>query len=90
VEAFKKAFADAAVKTFGSGWAWLVKRPDGSLAIDTTSNASNPLTGRDTALLTCDVWEHAYYVDYRNRRAEYVEKFWHIVDWKRVEARYGK
>src|SRR5690606_26045728 len=72
---FKSQFGDTAVKTFGSGWAWLVQRPDGTLAITSTANANNPLTGEDTPLLTCDVWEHAYYVDYRNARPKYVETF---------------
>jgi Fe-Mn family superoxide dismutase len=88
VDAFVKAFSETAVKTFGSGWAWLVKKPDGSLAIVSTSNAGTPASGEDVPLLTCDVWEHAYYVDYRNRRAEYVEKFWQIVDWRKVESRF--
>ncbi|MFA6090181.1 MAG: superoxide dismutase [Candidatus Gracilibacteria bacterium] len=88
-EAFQKAFNDVAMKTFGSGWAWLVKKPDGSLDLVSTSNAATPLTTDNTPLLTCDVWEHAYYIDYRNRRAEYLEKFWNIVDWEKVEERYN-
>ena len=87
-EVFQKAFNDVALKTFGSGWAWLVKKSDGSLAIISTSNAATPLTTDDTPLLTCDVWEHAYYIDYRNARAKYLENFWHIVSWEKVEARY--
>ncbi|MBS3897048.1 Fe-Mn family superoxide dismutase [Silanimonas sp.] len=79
--AFKEQFTQTALSTFGSGWAWLVQRPDGSLALVSTSNAATPLTGSDTALLTCDVWEHAYYVDYRNARAKYVEAFWNLVNW---------
>jgi len=78
---FKEQFSDLAVKTFGSGWAWLVQRQDGSLALVSTSNAATPLTGEDTALLTCDVWEHAYYIDYRNARPKYVEAFWNLVNW---------
>ena len=78
---FKGQFSDTAVKTFGSGWAWLVQRPDGSLALASTPNAATPLTGADKALLTCDVWEHAYYIDYRNARAKYVEAFWNLVNW---------
>lgn len=78
---FKEQFSDTAVKTFGSGWAWLVQRPDGALALASTPNAATPLTGEDTALLTCDVWEHAYYIDYRNARPKYVEAFWNLVDW---------
>jgi len=80
-DGFKKEFSDKAVKLFGSGWAWLVKRPDGSLAISQTSNAGTPLTGDDVPLLTCDVWEHAYYIDYRNARPKYVEAFWNLVNW---------
>ena len=83
---FKEQFTDVAIKTFGSGWAWLVQRPDGALALVSTSNAATPLTGEDTALLTCDVWEHAYYIDYRNARPKYVEAFWHLVNWDFVSA----
>ena len=79
--AFKEEFTKVAIGTFGSGWAWLVQRTDGSLAIVSTSNAATPLTGADKALLTCDVWEHAYYIDYRNARAKYVEAFWNVVNW---------
>lgn len=86
-EAFKEKFTQTALTTFGSGWAWLVQKADGSLALVSTGNAATPLTGEDTALLTCDVWEHAYYVDYRNARAKYVEAFWNLVDWAAVEAR---
>ncbi|MDB6164199.1 MAG: superoxide dismutase [Xanthomonadaceae bacterium] len=81
-ESFKEQFSDLAVKTFGSGWAWLVQRPDGGVALVSTSNAVTPLTGDDTALLTCDVWEHAYYIDYRNARPKYVEAFWNLVNWE--------
>ncbi len=84
---FKEQFTKTAIGTFGSGWAWLVQRPDGALAIVSTSNAATPLTGPDTALLTCDVWEHAYYVDYRNARAKYVEAFWNLVNWDFVASR---
>jgi Fe-Mn family superoxide dismutase len=79
--AFKEQFTKTAIGTFGSGWAWLVQRPDGSLALVSTSNAATPLTGADKPLLTCDVWEHAYYVDYRNARPKYVEAFWNLVNW---------
>jgi Fe-Mn family superoxide dismutase len=85
-EAFKEKFTQTALTTFGSGWAWLVQRPDGSLALVSTSNAATPLTGDDRALLTCDVWEHAYYVDYRNARPKYVEAFWNLVNWDFVES----
>ena len=86
--AFKEKFSATAVGTFGSGWAWLVKNPDGSLAIESTSNAGCPLTSGKTPLLTCDVLEHAYYIDYRNARAKYVEEFWKLVNWKFVAANF--
>ncbi len=79
--AFKEQFTQTAVTTFGSGWAWLVQRPDGSLALVSTPNAATPITGNDKPLLTCDVWEHAYYIDYRNARPKYVEQFWNVVNW---------
>jgi superoxide dismutase, Fe-Mn family len=82
--AFKEKFTAAAVGTFGSGWAWLVRNPDGSLGIESTSNAANPMTSGKKPLLTCDVWEHAYYIDYRNARPKYVEAFWNLVNWKFV------
>jgi superoxide dismutase, Fe-Mn family len=84
--AFKEQFTQTALTTFGSGWAWLVQRPDGSLGLVSTPNAATPLTGADKALLTCDVWEHAYYIDYRNARAKYVESFWNLVNWDFVSA----
>ncbi|MBP6626913.1 MAG: superoxide dismutase [Fe] [Arenimonas sp.] len=87
--AFKEQFTQTALTTFGSGWAWLVQRPDGSLALVSTPNAATPLTGTDTALLTCDVWEHAYYVDYRNARPKYVEAFWNLVNWDFVASQMG-
>ena len=80
-EEFKKAFQASAVGNFGSGWTWLVKKADGSVDIVNTSNAATPLTGADKPLLTCDVWEHAYYIDYRNARAKYIETFWNLVNW---------
>ena len=80
--AFKEEFTKTAVGTFGSGWGWLVQRPDGSLALVSTSNAATPITGSDKPLLTCDVWEHAYYIDYRNARPKYVEAFWNLVNWE--------
>jgi len=85
--AFKEQFTQTAITTFGSGWAWLVQRPDGSLALVSTPNAATPLTGADKPLLTCDVWEHAYYVDYRNARPKYVEAFWNLVNWDFVASR---
>ena len=80
-DAFKAQFSKAAVGNFGSGWTWLVQNADGSLEIVNTSNAGTPMTAKQQALLTCDVWEHAYYVDYRNARASYVEAFWKLVNW---------
>jgi Fe-Mn family superoxide dismutase len=82
VDDFKKTFSQTAVGTFGSGWAWLVEKADGSLDLVSTSNAATPLTTDAKALLTCDVWEHAYYVDYRNRRPDYVAAYWNVVNWK--------
>lgn len=83
-EAFKEAFSKAAVTLFGSGWAWLIKSGD-KLEIVQTSNAGNPMTSGKKPLLTCDVWEHAYYIDYRNARPKYVENFWNLVNWDFVE-----
>lgn len=82
---FKAQFTDAAVKNFGAGWTWLVKKADGTLAIVSTSNAATPLTTTDKPLLTVDVWEHAYYIDYRNARPKYLENFWALVNWSFVE-----
>ncbi len=81
IAAFKENFSKTAATTFGSGWAWLVKKADGTLAITSTSNAGNPLTAGETPLLTCDVWEHAYYIDYRNARPQYINAFWELVNW---------
>ena len=78
---FKDDFSKLAAGTFGSGWAWLVQRADGSLGIVSTANAATPITGSDRPLLTCDVWEHAYYIDYRNARPKYIEAFWGLVNW---------
>ena len=88
-DAFKEAFTKCAVTTFGSGWAWLVKTPAGELDLVSTSNAATPLTTDNTALLTCDVWEHAYYVDYRNARPKYVESFWNLVNWEFVAKNFS-
>ncbi|WGL17688.1 Fe-Mn family superoxide dismutase [Microbulbifer bruguierae] len=80
---FKEEFTNSAVNNFGSGWTWLVKKADGSVAIVNTSNAETPLTDSSvTPLLTCDVWEHAYYIDYRNARPKYMEAFWALVNWE--------
>lgn len=78
---FKEKFSEAAKTQFGSGWAWLVQNADGSLAIEKTPNAETPFSKGKTCLLTCDVWEHAYYIDYRNARPNYVEAFWKLVNW---------
>jgi superoxide dismutase, Fe-Mn family len=79
---FKKKFTEAATTHFGSGWAWLVKNGDGSLAVLATHDAGCPLTSNQKPLITCDVWEHAYYIDYRNARAKYVDAFWNLVNWE--------
>lgn len=88
-EAFQEAFDKVAAGTFGSGWAWLVKTPAGKLDIVSTSNAATPLTTDNIPLLTCDVWEHAYYIDYRNSRPNYLKNFWEIVNWSEVENRFA-
>jgi len=80
--AFKEEFTKAAIGRFGSGWAWLVNKPESGLAIVTTANAETPLTYPCTPLFTCDVWEHAYYIDYRNARPKYLEHFWQLVNWE--------
>ena len=85
---FKAQFSQTAITTFGSGWGWLVKNGDGSLALASTSNAATPMTSGQTALLTCDVWEHAYYIDYRNARPGYVEAFWKLVNWDFVAQNF--
>ncbi len=87
---FKTQFSAAAVGTFGSGWAWLVKKPNGSLEIRSTSNAEPAFLNGDIPLITCDVWEHAYYIDYRNDRAAYVKAFWNVVNWEFAERNLGK
>lgn len=86
---FKAEFTKCAVTTFGSGWAWLVKNADGSLELVSASNAGCPLVDGKTPLLTCDVWEHAYYIDYRNARPKYLEAFWSLVNWDFAAANYA-
>ena len=88
--AFKEAFVKSAVGNFGSGWTWLVKKADGSVDIVNTGAAGTPLTGADTALLTVDVWEHAYYIDYRNLRPKFVETFLsNLVNWQFAESNFA-
>ncbi|MFA4916396.1 MAG: Fe-Mn family superoxide dismutase [Syntrophales bacterium] len=86
---FREKFTSTAVTLFGSGWAWLTKNADGVLSIESTSNAGTPLRDGRKALLTCDVWEHAYYIDYRNARAAYLEVFWKLINWKFVAQNLG-
>jgi len=88
-EDFSEQFKQAAVSTFGSGWAWLVRKSDGSLDIVSAQNAGNPMTDGHTPLLTCDVWEHAYYIDYRNARPKYVDAFFEIINWDFVARNFG-
>ncbi len=89
-EEFKAKFTDSAVNNFGSSWTWLVKNADGSLAIVNTSNAATPLTDEGvTPLLTVDLWEHAYYIDYRNVRPDYMAAFWNLVNWEFVNSNLG-
>ena len=86
-EDFREKFSDAAASLFGSGWAWLVKNSENKLEIIQKSNAGNPMRDGYTPLLTCDVWEHAYYLDKQNRRPAYIDDFWKVVDWEAAEAR---
>ncbi|MDE1976573.1 MAG: superoxide dismutase [Fe] [Elusimicrobia bacterium] len=81
LDKFKEAFTKSATTLFGSGWTWLVKKQDGSLAIRNTNNADDPLKYGEKTLLTCDVWEHAYYIDYRNARPKYMDAYWALVNW---------
>ena len=89
LEAFKEQFGKAATTLFGSGWVWLCSDKEGKLSIVAEPNAGNPLKKGLTPLLCIDLWEHAYYIDYRNRRPEFVKNFWELVDWKVVEQRYA-
>ena len=88
-DAFKAEFTKVSVGTFGSGWGWLVKKPDGSLDLASTSNAATPLTTADKPLITCDVWEHAYYIDYRNKRPDYLGAYWNLVNWDFAAKNFG-
>ena len=85
---FKEEFTNACITLFGSGWTWLVKNANGELEIVKESNAGNPMRNGFTPLLTCDVWEHAYYLDYQNRRPDYVNEFWKFVNWEVVGKRF--
>lgn len=89
VSFFKDTFIKAAASLFGSGWVWLFLNPKGSLEIIQERNAGNPLRRGLIPLLTCDVWEHAYYLDYQNRRSDYVESFWKLINWELIEKRYN-
>ncbi len=90
---FKTQFSTAAATRFGSGWAWLVKQADGSLVVSSTPNQDNPLMDlaevKGTPLLTLDVWEHAYYLNYQNRRPDYIEAFWNVVNWEELARRFS-
>ena len=88
-ESFKDEFSKKSAGLFGSGWVWLSKNSDGKLEISQEQNAQNPITKGNIPLLTIDVWEHAYYLDYQNRRAEYIEKFWSIINWDEINNRLG-
>lgn len=88
-EQFKEAFTASALGNFGSGWTWLVKNSSGKLEIVNTDDAANPMTDGHTPLLTCDVWEHAYYIDYRNKRPDYINAFWNLVNWKFVTIKFA-
>jgi Fe-Mn family superoxide dismutase len=87
-EAFREQFTKSSVTLFGSGWAWLVKTPEGNLSITQEANAGNPLRKGLIPIMTCDVWEHAYYLDYQNKRPDYLHAFWNIIDWDIVGRRF--
>ena len=87
-EDFKEQFEQSAASLFGSGWAWLVQKEDGKLEIIQKQNAENPIRDGQKPLMTCDVWEHAYYLDYQNKRPEYLTKFWNVLDWHVIEKRF--
>lgn len=89
IEEMKEEFNETAAKIFGSGWAWLVRDKKGKIAIRALHNADNPMLQGEVPLLTCDVWEHAYYLDYQNKRPKYLKNFWSIVNWDFVELNHG-
>lgn len=90
VEKFKETFTASALGQFGSGWAWLVKNSSGKLEVQAMGNAGNPLQNNVTPLLTCDVWEHAYYIDYRNARPAYLDAFWKLINWNFINNNLQK
>jgi Fe-Mn family superoxide dismutase len=87
IDAFKQEFTNQALNLFGSGWVWLVQNEEERLEILSLPNAENPITQNKKPLLVCDVWEHAYYLDKQNRRADYVKDYWQIVDWQKISER---
>ena len=89
-DGFKRAFTEAGTKRFGSGWAWLVKKPNGDVDVYSTANQDSPLIQGDTPILGMDVWEHAYYLNYQNRRPEYIAAFFNIINWNKVAERFAK
>lgn len=88
--AFRDAFTKAALTRFGSGWAWLSVTPTGKLVVESSANQDSPLMQGNTPILGLDVWEHAYYLHYQNRRADYIQAFWSVIDWRQAEANYKK
>lgn len=89
LDAFKEQFAAAAATRFGSGWGWLSVSPEGQLVVESTANQDNPLSHGNTPILGIDVWEHAYYLNYQNRRPDYIAAFWNVVNWQAVAERYA-
>jgi len=89
-EQFKEAFTASALGNFGSGWTWLVKNSSGSLEIVNTDDAANPMSEGHTPILTCDVWEHAYYIDYHNKRPDYINAFWSLLNWDFVATKFAE
>ena len=89
MDEFKRQFADAAMKRFGSGWAWLSRKPDGELVVHSTANQDSPLSEGLAPIIGLDVWEHAYYLHYQNRRADYVAAFWNVLNWTQADVNYN-